>query len=233
MRWLLVPLIVLGLVLKIVFGVLRLLLGLHGDPMRMLVGVVLVVAFVGVLIGRAGGPGAVGAQGALTAGDPFGGSCKPVVTQPYGPTNLVGEPIVNGVRTHTGIDLACPAGTPVHSVSAGRAHVGFDSGFGNSVVVETGGYFVRYAHLSAPAVQDGATVQAGSLIGWEGSTGFSTGPHLHFEVDQGAASVQRSVDPAPYLSGRGLATRLSAVSVRAVRPASAYSTSAAAADGRR
>lgn len=137
---------------------------------------------------------------AAVAGDPFGGTCKPTVTQRYGPTDVVGEPIVNGVRTHTGIDLACPAGTAVFSVGAGRTRVGFDRGFGNNVVVESGGYFIRYAHLQAPAVQDGAGVQAGSLLGWEGSTGFSTGPHLHFEVDRGAPSVQDSIDPAPFLT---------------------------------
>jgi murein DD-endopeptidase MepM/ murein hydrolase activator NlpD len=145
----------------------------------------------------------VGAPTAVAAGapgDPFAGACQPAVTQPYGPTTFPGEPIVNGVRTHTGIDLACPAGTPVHTIGTGVAHVGFDSGFGNSVVVEGGGYFVRYAHLSAAAVQNGAGVRAGDLIGWEGSTGYSTGPHLHFEVDRGAPSVQRSIDPRPFLA---------------------------------
>lgn len=138
---------------------------------------------------------------ALTAGDPFGGACRPVMTQGYGPTALVGEPIVNGVRTHTGIDLACPAGTPVHTVSDGVAHVTGGDGFGNSVVVEVGnGYFVRYSHLASTAVPDGATVHTGDVIGWEGSTGFSTGPHLHFEVDLGAPSVQRSVNPGPFLT---------------------------------
>ena len=133
------------------------------------------------------------------SGDPFGGSCKPVVTQGYGPTTFPGEPIVRGIRTHTGIDLACPAGTPVYAIGAGTAHVSSDSGFGNSVVVEKDGYFVRYAHLSAAAAPDRAVVFAGDLIGWEGSTGYSTGPHLHFEVDRGSPSVQNSIDPAPFL----------------------------------
>lgn len=148
------------------------------------------------------GPTSAQAVGAAvgTPGDPFAGACRPTVTQPYGPTTFPGEPVVNGVRTHTGIDLACPAGTPIHSVGAGVAHVGFDSGFGNSVVVESGGYFVRYAHLTAPAVPDGTSVRAGDVIGWEGSTGYSTGPHLHFEVDRGAPSVQRSIDPRPFLA---------------------------------
>jgi murein DD-endopeptidase MepM/ murein hydrolase activator NlpD len=155
----------------------------------------------------------------VVAGDPFGGACLPVVTQPYGPTTLIGEPIVNGQLFHTGIDLACPLGSPVHTVTNGVAHVTpapRGGGFGNNVVVEMRTqlpgdaapqrYFVRYAHLAAMAVADGAAVHAGDLIGIEGATGFATGPHLHFEVDRGAASVQNSVDPSVLLnlqSGRG------------------------------
>jgi len=141
--------------------------------------------------------------GQLGAGDPFAGACRPVVTQPYGPTDVEGEPIIGGVRFHTGIDLACAAGTPIHTISSGVAHVtyGYGGGFGNNVVVEVAGYFVRYAHLEAVVVADGAALQAEQVIGREGSTGFSTGPHLHFEVDQGAASVYRSINPGPYLAG--------------------------------
>jgi murein DD-endopeptidase MepM/ murein hydrolase activator NlpD len=142
------------------------------------------------------------AAGGGTGGDPFGGACKPVVTQPWGPTTFPGEPVINGVRMHTGIDLACPAGTPVYAVQAGIAHVEFGStGFGNNVVIETPPYFVRYGHLATIAIPDGAVVQAGQVIGAEGSTGYSTGPHLHFEVDQGASSVTASVDPRPFLRG--------------------------------
>ena len=146
-------------------------------------------------------------------GNPFGGACRPVITQGYGPTSFAGEPIIGGVHFHTGIDLACPGGTPVVSVTAGIAHVttGWGGGFGNNVVVQVAiqlprdsapqTYFIRYAHLAAIAVKDGASVPAGALLGWEGSTGFSTGPHLHFEVDRGASSVQNSVNPAPLLEG--------------------------------
>lgn len=138
--------------------------------------------------------------GQVTPGDPFAGGCKPTVTQPYGSSNLVGEPVINGIRTHTGIDLACAAGAPIHTIATGVAHISWDSGFGNSVIVATGGYVIRYAHLSGPAISDGTPVQAGDVIGWEGSTGFSTGPHLHFEVDRGAPLVQDAVDPRPYLT---------------------------------
>jgi murein DD-endopeptidase MepM/ murein hydrolase activator NlpD len=170
---------------------------------------------------------AAGAEASIAGGgppgSPFGGACRPVVTQPYGPTDVVGEPIINGQRFHTGIDLACPQGTPVHSLTDGVAHVtsgwssapccaGIGGGFGNNVVVavdmrlgsdvEPQHYFVRYAHLLGDiAVADGQVVRPGDLLGFEGSTGFSTGPHLHFEVDRGAPSVQDSIDPSALLVG--------------------------------
>lgn len=154
-------------------------------------------------------------------GSPFGSACQPVVTQPYGPTALVGEPTIEGRLFHTGIDLACPLGTPIHSLTAGVARVvtgwSADSccvkvggGFGNSVVVETtmslGGeppqrYFIRYAHLLGEiAVSDGQAVAAGDLLGFEGSSGFATGPHLHFEIDRGAPRVEASIDPSALLA---------------------------------
>jgi len=150
---------------------------------------------------------------ALRPGDPFAGACRPVVTQGYGPTTQEGEPAVFGfAHFHTGIDLACVAGTPIHALTDGIAHVtiGWGGGFGNNVVTEVQlqlpgdsspqRYYVRYGHLLIVTVTDGAVVHAGDIIGLEGSTGYSTGPHLHFEVDRGAASVQRAVDPAPLLA---------------------------------
>jgi murein DD-endopeptidase MepM/ murein hydrolase activator NlpD len=157
-------------------------------------------------------------SGLAQAGDPFGGACRPVVTQPFGPTTLAGEPSVFGyAHFHTGIDLACASGTPIHSLTDGVAHVtqgwtpsnNVVGGFGNSVVVEVETelpgdaspqrYFIRYAHLETVTVADGATVHAGDLVGLEGATGYATGPHLHFEVDRGAALVQDAVNPAPLL----------------------------------
>ncbi len=154
-------------------------------------------------------------------GDPFGGACRPVKTQGFGPTSFPGEPFVNGVRTHTGFDLACAGGTPVHSVTDGVAHVtvgcvagifSCGGGWGNNVVVEIvmalpgdstqHRYFVRYAHLQAVAIRDGAQVRGGQLLGLEGTTGYSTGPHLHFEVDRDAAAVSHAVNPQPLLEVR-------------------------------
>lgn len=155
----------------------------------------------------------MGIGGPSQPGDPFAGACQPVMTQPYGPTSLLGEPVINGVRFHTGIDLACPMGEPIHSLTGGVGHVttGWGGGFGNNVVVEletrlpgdlfAQHYFIRYAHmLDTVAIGDGAVVHAGDLLGFEGATGFATGPHLHFEIDRGAPSVVDSINPSPLLS---------------------------------
>jgi murein DD-endopeptidase MepM/ murein hydrolase activator NlpD len=143
----------------------------------------------------------------VTPGSPFEGCAHPPVTQPFGPTDLAGEPAVFGfAHFHTGIDLACPYGTPVHDVGGpGVAHVQLGStGFGNNVVVRVatpgGTYFVRYGHLAAIAVADGDQVAIGDLLGWEGSTGYSTGPHLHFETDLGSASVAAARNPSGWLT---------------------------------
>jgi len=183
----------------------------------LLVGVLVVGGAMDVIMGGAlsqalpavipGGGGGVVTVGTLAAGKPFGGACKPVETQGYGPVDNTAEPIIGGQHFHTGIDLACPAGTPIYSVTPGTAttqSTAQSGGYGNNVVVhfkQNGSdYYVRYAHMSAVGVQSGATVQVGDRLGWEGSTGNSTGPHLHFEVDRGAALGTASLNPASYLS---------------------------------
>jgi hypothetical protein len=119
----------------------------------------------------------------------------PVVTQPFGrvPGVFLGgiqvEPLVGGVPFHQGVDLVCPVGTAVRAVTAGVAHVEVRAwGYGTSVVVDTGGpggeARVRYAHLASVAVVEGQRVVPGMTLGTEGSTGASTGPHLHFELDR-------------------------------------------------
>ncbi|MCL2558464.1 MAG: M23 family metallopeptidase, partial [Treponema sp.] len=85
---------------------------------------------------------------------------------------------------HNGIDIAARLGTPVRAAMAGRiSAVGFDGVLGNFVVITHGsGYRTLYAHLSRVAVGQGAFVNGGQQIGDVGSTGRSTGPHLHFTV---------------------------------------------------
>jgi murein DD-endopeptidase MepM/ murein hydrolase activator NlpD len=87
-------------------------------------------------------------------------------------------------RQHAGIDLAAPYAAPIYAASAGRVvHSGWEAGYGNSVVLDHGhGMQTRYAHCSRLMVSEGESVERGTLIAKVGSTGHSTGPHLHFEV---------------------------------------------------
>lgn len=99
---------------------------------------------------------------------------------------------------HPGIDLPTAAGTPVGAAASGRVvFAGFDGGgYGNLVEVAHGGGVVSmYAHLAGVSVRVGQTVTAGARVGRVGSTGESTGPHLHFEVHVRGAAV----DPLPAL----------------------------------
>jgi len=95
------------------------------------------------------------------------------------------HPITGDRRFHTGIDLGAPIGTPVVAALSGQVAIADEmNGYGLAVVMEHQQPALRtlYAHLSAIAVLPGAWVQKGTVIGWVGSTGNSTGPHLHFEV---------------------------------------------------
>ncbi len=109
-----------------------------------------------------------------------------VVTQPFGPTSFALEPPLGPYpHFHTGIDVAAPLGTPVMSAADGVvvavAHTAV--GYGNYIVVAHGaGVLTLYGHLLLTQVSVGQQVTAGQVIGAEGSTGFSTGPHVHFEV---------------------------------------------------
>jgi murein DD-endopeptidase MepM/ murein hydrolase activator NlpD len=122
------------------------------------------------------------------------------ITQPFGCTDLAGEPYsaeCASHRFHTGIDLAAHTGTPVYAAEAGVAHVfPSASGYGNHVLIAHGnGWFTLYAHLSAFTVRDGEVVHRGDPVGLVGSTGFSTGPHLHFETRSGGTPL----DPCLFL----------------------------------
>lgn len=90
---------------------------------------------------------------------------------------------------HTGLDFANDAWTPVHAAATGIVtHAGWEGTYGITVVINHGnGYTTRYAHLAAVHVSAGQTVAAGQLIGSMGSTGYSEGPHLHFEIIRNGA----------------------------------------------
>jgi len=101
------------------------------------------------------------------------------------------HPIYGYRACHTGVDMGARTGTPIMAAAGGRvAEVAFLSGYGNTVILTHGsGISTLYAHMSRFASSKGQTVNKGDTIGYVGSTGRSTGPHLHFEV---------RVDGAPY-----------------------------------
>jgi murein DD-endopeptidase MepM/ murein hydrolase activator NlpD len=107
------------------------------------------------------------------------------------------NPIGGGTGFHSGVDMAASYGTPIRACRAGKIVIaGVQGGYGNAVVIDHGGGMgTLYGHQSSMAVVPGQTVQAGTIIGYVGSTGNSTGPHLHFEVRLGGSPV----DPVPYL----------------------------------
>ncbi|MDQ6773719.1 MAG: M23 family metallopeptidase [Candidatus Dormibacteraeota bacterium] len=123
-----------------------------------------------------------------------------VESQPFGCTMFALEPYAAWCPSrhfHSGVDLAARLGTPVHAAAAGRVQVILDpGGYGLHVLLAHGGGLATlYGHMSAVLVGNGAQVSAGQLVGLMGSTGMSTGSHLHFEVRRAG----RPVDPAPYL----------------------------------
>lgn len=132
--------------------------------------------------------------------DPLPGA---VVTQAFGCTGLELEPVAPqcpGGHFHSGLDLAAPAGTPVLATAAGVATTAYDpAGYGLHVSLSHGASASSlYGHLSALAVANGDMVPAGRPLGAVGSTGLSTGPHLHFEVRRDG----HPVDPAPLIRRR-------------------------------
>ena len=96
------------------------------------------------------------------------------------------HPILGGVRPHFGVDYAAPPGTPIRAVADGAVtSCGWNSGFGNQVILRhTNGYTTCYGHLSAfgPGIRRGTRVKQQQVIGYVGSTGLSTGPHLDYRL---------------------------------------------------
>jgi len=126
------------------------------------------------------------------------------LTQPFGCTSLAIEPwweACAGGHFHSGIDLAAPLDSPIRAATGGVVTMHRDrGGYGLFlVVVRDPQLSTLYAHLDWPLVQQGERVAAGQAIALMGSTGNSTGPHLHFEVRIAGIPV----DPLPLLDSRG------------------------------
>ncbi|WP_051830946.1 MULTISPECIES: M23 family metallopeptidase [Streptomyces] len=106
---------------------------------------------------------------------------------------------------HTGVDFAISPGTPLLAVgNATVVSAAWDGAYGKEVVLRLAdGHFAQYAHMSSLAVSPGQQVAAGQRIGLSGSTGHSTGPHLHFEI-RTSNRYGAVVDPIAYLAGHGV-----------------------------
>ena len=157
--------------------------------------------------GNAGASGLAASSGATLPG--FGASVAVPSRMPVDAVRQTSNfgmrwhPVLGGRRAHKGVDLSAPTGTPVYATAdgvVGRAD--WFSSYGLYVAVEHGGALeTRYGHLSRLNVAAGQPVHKGDVIGYVGSTGRSTGPHLHYEV----RIAGEAVNPIPYLEGEGVA----------------------------
>jgi murein DD-endopeptidase MepM/ murein hydrolase activator NlpD len=147
----------------------------------------------------------------------------PVPVQVTSPFGWRRHPISGTRRFHSGTDLGAEQGTPVVAAYSGRIKgADYMGGYGLAIVVEhqNGSLKTLYAHLSKATVRPGEWVEQGTIIGAVGSTGASTGPHLHFEMRKLASDGWTTMDPGPQLSlARDQLVRLSQRAQRA-RPAS-------------
>lgn len=132
-----------------------------------------------------------------------GGMVAPVAASPATPYRASGGSWSKGY--HTGVDFPVATGTSVKSVAPGKVvTAGWGGSFGYQVVIRhNDGRYSQYAHLSAISVRSGQSVSAGQRIGRSGSTGNSTGPHLHFEVRTGPG-FGSDIDPLAYLRAGGV-----------------------------
>ena len=123
------------------------------------------------------------------------------ITQGFGCTTYPFEPYDPNCATrhfHSGIDIAAPCGNNIAAADSGIAHTYYSAyGYGDHIIIVHGnGWISVYGHMASFTVGDGQTVHRGQLIGYEGSTGNSTGCHLHFEVDLN----NNPLNPLAYLS---------------------------------
>lgn len=104
---------------------------------------------------------------------------------------------VQNYTMHTGVDIYAPSGTPIKAAASGRVHIWTDELSGNAIKIKAkNGYTFGYAHLSKFKVKDLQSVEAGQIIALSGTTGHSTGPHLHFNIRDASGKY---LDPAKYI----------------------------------
>lgn len=149
----------------------------------------------------AGGGGDGGSAGSGAAAYANGTFIFPVATYSY-ISSRFGErihPITGELKNHNGMDIAANSGTAVYAADGGKVVLAeWYGGYGNCIMIEHGnGYKTLYGHLSYIGVKNGQYVNQGDTIGQVGSTGNSTGPHLHFEVYSNGSRI----DPEQFYSG--------------------------------
>jgi murein DD-endopeptidase MepM/ murein hydrolase activator NlpD len=107
------------------------------------------------------------------------------------------HPLTGSRRFHSGVDMGAPSGAPVVATGAGTVvSAGWNGGYGNAVIIQhNDNQQTLYGHLSKVSVKAGQTIAQGTIVGLVGSTGNSTGPHLHFETRTSTTGVWAAIDP--------------------------------------
>jgi len=128
-----------------------------------------------------------------------GALIRPITANVTSSFGMRRHPILGGVRMHTGVDMPAPGGTPIHAAGGGLVvYSGWKKGYGYCLIIDHGGNLATlYGHCSVLLVGVGETVSRGQVVAKVGTTGLSTGYHLHFEVRINGEPV----NPIPYISG--------------------------------
>ena len=145
-----------------------------------------------------GGGGSSSGGGSVTGTGSFTWPC-PSCTYITSRVGYRWHPVSGQWKYHSGLDIGAAYGASIVAADGGTVTIaGVNGGYGNCVMIDHGnGYYTLYGHMSSIAVSLGQTVSKGSTIGYVGSTGVSTGPHLHFEIRQGTTIL----DPENWFTG--------------------------------
>ncbi len=169
-------------------------------------------------------------------GERRGGMTQPVSGRMTSSFGMRRHPLLGYSRFHRGVDYGAAYGSPIVAASAGVvSYSGWHGGHGKYVMIQHGGGMATaYGHMSRIVARNGARVAQGQVIGYVGSTGLSTGPHLHYEVWKNGAAVNPAgirFTTTAQLAGRDLAAfRAKLAGLMAVRPGTAAKTVALADD---